>query len=161
MNGGLVVDCLIANNVAQDYLGGRGGGVYITAGTVRGCAVTNNLADGVDADNAGDPVARGGGMFLDGGGLVENCVIAANTATYGGGVYVTGEGTVRNCLIAHNRLGGGVYMNGGRVESCTIATNIPLWWQQVSGVSISGGGTLLNSIAVSYTHLTLTTIYSV
>jgi len=146
MNGGLVVDCLIANNVARDYLGGRGGGVYMTAGTVRGCTVTNNLADGVDADNAGDPVARGGGMFLDGGGLVENCVIAANTATYGGGVYVTGEGTVRNCLIAHNRLGGGVYMNGGRVESCTIATNIPLWWQQVSGVSISGGGTLLNSI---------------
>lgn len=118
----------------------RGGGVYMTGGTLRACIVRENVS------------ANGGGIWLT-GGLVDRCVVAWNDAqagvTYGagGGILMEG-GTVRNSLVvsnmtstlASNGRGGGISMmaSGARVENCTVCDNVIS--NALAGATYSGGG---------------------
>ena len=126
MNSGLVVDCVI-RDIKTKNGGAHGGGVQMSGGTVRGCTITR-----CEAYNSGGNVGAGEAIYMT-GGLVENCVIVSNYVSYacnnhdwaGGTVYVSG-GTLRGCLIADNvghRNSSGVVVQGGMVESCTIAGN--------------------------------------
>ncbi|MBU0677813.1 MAG: right-handed parallel beta-helix repeat-containing protein [Verrucomicrobia bacterium] len=97
----------------------------------------------------GSGFAGGGVGFEQPGGLLSDCVIVSNTATYGGGVFMDGIGHVRNCLMIHNyasSFGGGVFSwSTGLVENCTVVTNSSGSWG--GGVMLyNPGGIIKNSI---------------
>ncbi len=101
----------VSNGLAQveSNSGTHGGGIYLTAGTVRDCRITHNRS-GKD----GSQIGRGNGIYMS-GGIVSGCEIDNNTGTVrvyrGGGIYMTG-GVVSNCLIRANKAdetGGGIY----------------------------------------------------
>jgi hypothetical protein len=89
--------------------------------SLAGFHISGGLAGG--ADEAG----YGGGVFLNGGGLVSNCVIAGNRAAqYGGGACLLYGGTLMHSAIQTNvaALGGGAACyQGGLVLNCAIGTN--------------------------------------
>jgi len=139
-SGGTVTDCDIHDNIATNYGGGlavRGGNNLI----VRNCTVSNNMAR----------AQRGGGVSLNGSAgstVLANSIICNNSAGRGGGVYVTGSyGEMRNCLLCHNVSpfgsyeGGGLYINNGYVENCTIVSNYATTAAGRGGVHNRGGGT--------------------
>jgi len=98
----------------------------------------------------------GSGVYINGAGLVQNCMIRNNGGTShpkGGGVYLKEGGTVRNCVIAGNSCsvyGAGVYCEkGGRIENCTICNNTALavgFTTRGGGVYCEDGGVIRNSI---------------
>ncbi|MFH0909293.1 MAG: thrombospondin type 3 repeat-containing protein [bacterium] len=80
----------------------------------------------------------GGGVLINGGGCVRDCVVRDNgavdaDATYGagGGIYCWNGGIVSNCTLEGNWAlvyGGGVNCdNGGAVEDCVITNNFASW----------------------------------
>jgi len=145
MAGGLVRDCIIANN---DALANNGGGVYMNGGTVSNCIVRSNRM-GVNNNSAGD----GGGIYATGTSKIFNCHILSNRAgvnkveNEGGGVFAGSSTVIRNCLIADNRTwrrGGGVYTSG-RIENCTIVGN----WMYGTRTDSAGGGVYMTGGSVS------------
>ncbi len=144
-----------------------GGGVRMTAGTVRQCILESNTRQ------PGSNQGRGGGIYMT-GGLLTNSVVRNNFAQggyfnhgYGGGVYASGSSQIRDCRIVNNTLrglydgsyggdayGGGLYMTGTPlVRNILVASNIvrralnPQWGGTIErggGVWI-GGGTLVNA----------------
>ena len=96
------------------------------------------------------PVSCGGGVFCDGGGLVDQCIVTFCRAGWqGGNAFLNGGGELRNCLLQAGEApeSGGVFCsNGGAVVNCTVVdswtqgTNLP------GGVWLMNGGRLLNSI---------------
>ncbi len=97
----------------------RGAGVHGRA-TLRQCVIRDNRAS-----------FQGGGVYWvgEGHGIVENCSLIGNDATYGGGLYANdGQSTVLSSLIAHNRAstsGGGLRLGSGThtVRGCIIENN--------------------------------------
>ena len=118
ITGCIVTHCSTANNTYD------GAGINMTGGTVRGCVISNNLAQ-----CSGGGGKSGGGIYMT-GGLVENCRLIQNQATYGtgghgGGIYAS-AGTIRGCLIDRCSARGsgiGLYANSAVVENCTIVGN--------------------------------------
>jgi hypothetical protein len=128
-----------------------GGGALIRRGGISNCFITGNSAGGMES--------KGGGVYLELGGMVKNCIIASNQATYcGGGVAIYG-GTVRDCVISNNVVangvpfpfGGGIYaynpwFQGDLiiVENSVIVNNrVPSGqWGGAGGVFMNGGCTL-------------------
>ena len=70
---------------------------------------------------------RGAGVYFQGGGTLNSCVVNGNsTDNSGGGVYCNGTGTLNNCTVSGNDtmgMGGGVYLNGGTMNNCLISEN--------------------------------------
>ena len=99
----------------------RGGGVYLGAGMLQNCRITQNRAN-----------SEGGGIFMSGGALVQYCDIVSNSSpgsgwNQGGGVSMYG-GTVQNCLIQGNTAGaagGSAIQSEGwdLVQNCLIIGN--------------------------------------
>lgn len=84
--------------------------------------------------------SSGGGVFMNSGSVVSNCLIATNAAAnHGGGVVCYYGGTLARCEIATNQTslaGGGAFcFYGGAVNNCGIWKNIAL-----SGNSQTGNG---------------------
>jgi len=126
-----IVDGFSVTNGSFTETGGNwhdyGGGIYMTAGTVR-----NSLITGCQAPN-------GGGVYML-GGLLDRCIVRGNKAMAGyqylcgGGINMQG-GTVRNSLIDRNWTtvtntanawgrGAGISMGAGtRLENCTVVEN--------------------------------------
>lgn len=160
------------NTLEGDTIGG--GGVYMTAGTVRNSIIRNNVRDTQNVTGA--PHARGGGVFMT-GGLLTNCVVTSNRAgpgghlrhSFGGGVYATG-GTIRECRIDGNEArgrgngawggevyGGGLYFVTGipQAINCLVVSNVVRRTLNAAGngsTERGGGvcmsvGTLLNCTA--------------
>jgi len=83
----------------------NGGAVWMSAGRVQNCMLTNNLG-----------YAYAGNVYMT-GGTVSNCVLAKGKASYhqGGGVYINGGGAVvEYCTIRDNesvREGGGIALH--------------------------------------------------
>ena len=116
-----VRDCIvIGNQTPSNY---TGGGIYVNYADVLGCTVAGNAA------------ASGGGIYMEGSGTIENCLITGNTATavidgHGGGMCIQDHlSAVRNCVIIDNFAagnGGGVYFGGASdlpLTNCTVAGN--------------------------------------
>jgi len=143
-----IQDCLFSNNVVNVAGNGVGwgGGLYAgnsTVTVVRARFIRNKVA--------GDPTtnnnrALGGGMAVENGSatillsrfLYNDADAIGHYGNYGGGLYLTGGGPhlIRNSLFAFNRAGprtgsssceaygGGLFINLGVVENCTIASNM-------------------------------------
>ena len=144
---GTLSNCIISNNVSPNNT--INGTVWLEGGgLVQRCRIINNVVS-----STGGWGGSGGGVYLNGGGLVDSCIISNNATGiggggYGGGAYITGAGRLRNCLIARNNHilnAGGVYCNGGTVESCTIVDNDCSALTGVGGL-YNSNGTILNSI---------------
>ena len=85
-----------------EFLTDRGAGVYMAANAyLRECVVMENVATG-----------PGGGVYLQQGGRVMNCLVYNNEAAQGGGVYMENAGLVLASMVSNNSAadGGGVYM---------------------------------------------------
>lgn len=102
-----------SGSVSEGYLPNDGAGVLMGENSIlRDCVVRYCSAAG-----------RGAAVY-NGGGRVEKCLIYnnVNTSGDGGGVYIDGFGIVSRCIITNNkaRNGGGVYMKKGNVADHAI-----------------------------------------
>jgi parallel beta-helix repeat protein len=156
MTAGILRDCVITNNnaVGGGSYGSHtyGGGVYASGGTIQDCRITGNQAQKSTSRCSG----YGGGAYLLGTALLDSCHLDNNLAqgdtfqqngSFGGGLYMAGSAVARNSLIRHNvanlgttQAGGGVYLAGGVLENCTIATN---------SAGLNGGGVFRAAGAVT------------
>ncbi|MEI7851279.1 MAG: choice-of-anchor Q domain-containing protein [Kiritimatiellales bacterium] len=98
---------------------------------------------------------RGAGVYFQGGGTLNHCVVSGNsTDKSGGGIYCNGTGTLNNCTVAANStvgMGGGAYLNGGTMNNCLISENSVSVSDtnnfSVAGVAM-GLGSVLNNCTV-------------
>jgi predicted phosphodiesterase len=114
--------------------------VYISDGLLTGFSIANG-----HTQTTGDwgNYQRGGGVYLDGGGIVSNCVISGcSAAITGGGVDFDYGGTVVDCVIEDNAAshnsdhgGGGVHLHDGALlDRCVVRNN------SAPGHGADGGG---------------------
>lgn len=102
-----------SGSVSEGYLPNDGAGVLMGENAIlRNCVVRYCSAAG-----------RGAAVY-NGGGRVEKCLIYnnVNTTGDGGGVYIDGFGIVSRCIVTNNKAhnGGGVYMKKGKVADHAI-----------------------------------------
>lgn len=106
-------------------------------GVVDGFTITNGLA------------VNGGGVYLQGPGVVQRCVIAGNTAggagtshSGGGGVFCAGSGLVCDSVIAGNTVVHGTYNGGGgvRLQTGGTARNCLIYHNTAPGPFYNYGG---------------------
>ncbi|MDX9867580.1 MAG: choice-of-anchor Q domain-containing protein [Kiritimatiellia bacterium] len=135
---GTIRNCVLRDNAGNYTRGndsGMGAGLRMFGGVAESCQIlSNSVASGTGI--------RGAGIYMSGPSLVRNCTISANRclsslATTGGGVRCedpVNRPVLRNCLVFRNWLeggnsalyqgkGGGIYLNGGVVENCTVVSN--------------------------------------
>ena len=105
--GGLIASTRITHCSSEGTSNGVGGGIYMTAGTVRNCLIDNCTA-----------FKEGSGLYITPSAacVVENCTIAdcgacveqgSSAGTYG--VYMTGSSAAKSCTFVNNI----VYGNSG------------------------------------------------
>ena len=124
----------------------------------------------------------GGGALLDYGGLLTNCIVIGNAASFrGGGVYLYNGGRVDDCVVSRNHAqiyAGGVFCYyagdvgnsdisandsdgyagglhcyyGGSASRCTIVSNSAAWYG--GGARITSGASLDNCLVYG-NHATL------
>lgn len=122
---GDIVDCVVSNYFVR---GARGGGVYMTAGTIRDSTITGCRAGNGNGEwNYG---AYGAGLILYGAATASGCTISNNISPYymGAGVCLYNNNAVlTNCVVTGNSTrftsGAGVFNCRGKVVDCTIADN--------------------------------------
>lgn len=89
----------------------------------------------------------GGGVYLDGGGTILNCLIVSNASLYGGGLYASTAGTASNCIIRANSCsnwGGGAFLdNGGVITACSVDNNRST--NRAGGICLYYGGQVADS----------------
>lgn len=111
--------------------------VYISSGSLEGFTITAGHTDlGTTYINV-----AGGGVYLNYGGVLNNCIISENSGDYcGGGVFFNYGGAINDSTISSNtakRFGGGAYFShGGSMSNCAISRN--------TAESNYGGGVMLN-----------------
>jgi len=113
--------------------------------TVMGFTIRNGNAP--DSDNG---YAYGGGVYCEGGGIVDNCIVENCRADYGGGIRVFNLGRIQNCIIRNNSSvkgpggdggGGGIHArNNVEVYDTTIYGNTTT--VSGGGIKLSHGGTV-------------------
>ncbi len=108
----VVSNCVFTGNSAADYGGGLQAG-----GRIADCTFVSNVAG-----------YYGGGLYGPAPGpFVDRCRFLGNVCSNdGGGLWVTTGGRIRNSLIAGNSAGdqgGGVRLNAGLLENCTVVSN--------------------------------------
>ena len=112
-------DCVV--RYCNSSATGRGGAVYCHNGRLDNCLIYNSLS------------GEGGGVYVDGAGLVMRSIVSNNKANDGGGIYLNrGTGTSAGRLIVamsvvannENMLNGAIYANrGGTLIHNTIVNN--------------------------------------
>ena len=100
---------------------GKGGAIYCHNGRIDQCLVYNNLS------------GEGGGVYVEGAGLMMRSIVSNNKANNGGGIYLNhGNGLSRGRVIVamsviannENMLNGAIYANhGGTLIHNTIVNN--------------------------------------
>ncbi len=142
---------ITGGNAVRGVYDGRGGGVYMSGGTLSNCLVIGNYA-----------ASRGGGAAAEYGAnaLIVNCNISNNwltnpTDTYGGGIDLRAGNAILNSLIVSNTTGddgGGIYAEGNTVISkCRIANNAATRasYADGGGIFITGTNVLIVECIIS------------
>jgi hypothetical protein len=152
---GLVSNCVLYNNMAVR----NAAGIHYTGpGSARftGCVISNNFSD-LSADGAG----QGGGIYMYGGGILENSIICNNFNLDGGGIMAYNHFNapfgflITNCTIYGNRaanVGGGIAATtsgtpdryAGRIGSCRIYDNWAL--NSAGGATLYDGNYMFNCV---------------
>ncbi|MDR1557932.1 MAG: T9SS type A sorting domain-containing protein [Tannerellaceae bacterium] len=126
----MVNGCLITNNAVQasgkshDALGG---GIYIAAGDMKNCIITDNSTHSLNA--------WGGGVYLSGSSSSASayaCIIYNNSC----------NASNLNIEKSSNALaaGGGIYSNTGNVKNCCVTNNHIFAYSDAGTASCMGGG---------------------
>lgn len=142
LSGGQLVDCEITRCTFGN-LYGFGNAVFLRGGRVSGCDIHGN-----DGGFSHVTVQYGGAVVYVERGVLERSKVHHNVKDSNPGVHVSRHGEVRNCLVYGNRGrdgSGGIFMDGGTVESCTVWGNVMTARPERSGLRLTGG-TLRNSI---------------
>jgi hypothetical protein len=114
--GARVANCIVSGCTVTNT-NRKGGGVFMSAGTVSNCVIRGNEIRGTTISS------RGGGVNMSGGCMVD-CEIAFNQAKYdAGGVFLSGASRMIRCQVYTNyseTSGGGVraYYFNGFVQEC-------------------------------------------
>jgi len=124
----VVVDCVVTGNVARSNFRPVGAGIYMANGLVDRCVVVGNRAWGTTRYGDSTHASGGAGLYMD-GGTVRNSLFAGNQTDAQGD---------------DNRRGGGVRMNGGRMENCTIVRNKNV--NNIGGLFVGPAATVTNTI---------------
>ena len=109
------------------------------------------VVDGFAIQNGNSGNSSGGGVRIEPGGQLANCIVRSNSALkYGGGAALLGGGELRNCLFHDNfafEWGGGAYTYtesaAPLVQSCTFSRNSA---GEGGGVYLNGSSALRNAI---------------
>ena len=134
-----LIDCHLAHNRVGCEWGetGMGGGAYISGnGWIMGSTVIGNSASN-----------GAGGVFMAVGGMVASSTISDNDANgHGGGIVCGKRSEVYGCRIVGNKTeymqGGGVYMDGGKMVNCLVASNLAGSGGGICNNELSGGSVL-------------------
>jgi len=133
MNAGTIQNSLIQNNSLNltASFASFGGGLFFSGSAPRaiGCVIRGNKITNSDITKA-----KGGGVFVQTGGKIINCVVYNNQADgQGGGVFINDASSeVINCTVAKNKsglTGGGIFMNSAGICNNTIS------WGNMSGTT--------------------------
>ena len=109
--GALMTHCVVSNNTTSAKGDARAAGV----GVWNGAKLSNTLVCG-NRETVEEALSAVGGVWANGSGsLVENCTIVNNSARRCGGVTVDAGAKVRNCVIAGNK----ATTNGSGYDSIT------------------------------------------
>ncbi|MFH0908898.1 MAG: choice-of-anchor Q domain-containing protein, partial [bacterium] len=163
-NGAQLIGVTLTNGCVV-YTEGAGGAYLVEGALLKDCIVSGNKGG-----------QKGGGVYCDGGGVVQNCELIGNGAdyispTHGGGAYLDSGGTLLNCRITGNSAhlrGGGLYTDrGGVIRNCTISDNQvtttagspSTHYSYGGGVYSVSGGVLYNSIIYSNRSLYASNYY--
>ena len=158
LTGGAVIEnCdIIGNRVHPGSYGSGGGGIKMNGsnGRISNCRIVGNK---VTVISGGGPT-QGAGVFAGyyGGFVIQDSVIASNTgSTYGGGIQISG-GIVSNCQVFANSASyaAGIYFTAEsgwygtgktyvRIERCGISNNVG---NTVGGCYIDGAGIITNAL---------------
>ncbi|HJZ71644.1 MAG TPA: fibronectin type III domain-containing protein [Vicinamibacterales bacterium] len=118
--------------------------------TLRGLRITGGSP-------GGDP-SFGGGVFVDGVVVIDQCAVVGNTSGLGGGVFssLTGTATITNSTIAGNEAiinGGGIDLeHGGTLANVTISGNSAAF---IGGARIVFGTATLTNVTIASNRDTL------
>lgn len=164
VNSSLMIDGVaITNNTLvgamnEDPLGGGVYGLYSWVTLTNSLIADNSITSGQSNTGAG----YGGGLYLRGGfwqildGRILNnrSDFANNSGSYAGGIAMVGYHEIVDSIIAGNRVsgqagsvrcGGGIYMTGGLVDRCLIASNTMIYTASDTahggGIYMTGGTT--------------------
>jgi LruC domain-containing protein len=119
------------------------------------CVYINNsdaILDGFTVKNGYNPGSFGGGIDIENGGTVQNCIVEYNQARDGGGVAIDNSGYLLNSIIRYNDAdnnsgngyGGGVrLLNGGEIRNCLVYSNTSQKYG--GGVNIWNAGNVYNT----------------
>lgn len=101
LNAGTIVDCLITNGLNNGNSGGEAGGnIYVHGGRVMRCRITGGSCPKTNTFRANR--VGGNALYMD-GGVVENCLIDGNICPDSGmATCVVGGGLLANCTITRN-----------------------------------------------------------
>jgi hypothetical protein len=118
--------------VRVQSVNGPGATILDAGGSIRCLFLANTgaVVNGFTITGGNAAADDGGGVYIAGGGVLENCIVVSNRAQWGGGVYCAGGGIVEHCAIRANSVtgiesagGGGALDGGGTVRNCLITGN--------------------------------------
>jgi len=151
MTSGVTISNLTIRNGQDDV---RGGGILAgegTTSTITNCAISGNLAGGIQG--------QGGGIFNGGTLTIVNSTVSGNTAGAAGGVSADGGGifnggtlTIVNNTISGNMAiskagaGAGIFNNGtATIVNSTISGNTAIKGAGIHNAGVSTTVTITNS----------------
>lgn len=104
--------------------------LYIYSGVPRSTADGFTIQNGHGKNYGGGNWDNGGGVRIDYGGVLRNCIIVNNNSEYcGGGIYLHHGGNIYNCTVVNNNAteqGGGIHcydVAGGEIRNSIIYFN--------------------------------------
>lgn len=134
---------------------GRDTTIVNAQGLTRGFYINHVLAsvEGLTIRNGVAPAnplhgdAYGGGVYIEDGGSVRDCIIEDCSANYGGGIRIRFLGTVENSILRRNNAsvsGGGIQAAyGGTVRGVTLHNNTAV--DKGGGIYCFDGGEITES----------------
>lgn len=149
--GGLLLNCTLEGNkiIRGDNTRQLGGGAYINnnsggKGKVENCLFKNNHSQTIAT---ADSYSRGGGIYTNGGDVI-NCVFIDNSAHTGGGIYayssdIAGASNVINCKFFNNvaaSRGGGIYTSTLSFDKSIYCSIVNALVANNTAIGDNGGG---------------------